>query len=589
MTSIPKLGRVPFSWLVAGALVVLLGALAVLQYQWIGEVSLAERERMRATLQSSLFRASQDFNQEISSACFALMPPNEMTDPAEREKENSRRYLRWKETTRQRELIRRVGVARMTGSSTELRMLDLASGAFSAQAWPKEWASVERRFEMRPGDEPPAPRPPFGSLPEDELNLVEIPHFNRPEPGAAPPPRFRARGAGERLIVELDLDYVRSTLIPELVQRHLGAPGAGEYLVEVTARNRPGTLIYSSQPDAPRIGSQADATVGMFEVQMEQVFRRPGFPRRAIRGPAGPPTQPDRGRWILAARHHAGSLDAVVNQVRWRNLGVTSAIFLLLLAALAALVRYTQRAQHLAQLQMDFVAGVSHELRTPLSVIRTAGHNLGGGLVRDEKQVQRYGTLIREEAERLSGIVEQVLRFARRGEQIRAREPVPVETLIDDALQSTASVLRESGCEVDKKIAPGLPPLLADPVALRHALQNLLTNAAKYAREGGWIGVFAELSSGGSAVDIRVADRGPGIPPDELGQVFDPFYRGKRATEGQIHGTGLGLSLVKRILEAHEGSVTARSEPGKGSEFVLRVPTVPMEQQDEFAHSFNRG
>ena len=89
-------------------------------------------------------------------------------------------------------------------------------------------------------------------------------------------------------------------------------------------------------------------------------------------------------------------------------------------------------------------------------------------------------------------------------------------------------------------------------------------------------------------VEIRVADHGPGIPQDELGHIFDTFYRGKRAVEDQIHGTGLGLSLVKRIIEAHAGTVTAQSEPGKGTEFVVRIPAAPADQIDEFADTVNR-
>ena len=294
----------------------------------------------------------------------------------------------------------------------------------------------------------------------------------------------------------------------------------------------------------------------------------------------------------MSVRHRAGSLEAVVNQVRWRNLAVTTGILILMLAAIAALVRFTQRAQRLARLQMEFIAGVSHELRTPLSVIRTAAHNLGDGIVSNTKQVQRYGTLIREEAERLTGIVEQVLRFAssKAGHPIGGREPASVESLFESALAATAGALAESRCVLEKRIEPGLPPILADPIALVHALQNLLINAAKYGAEGGWIGISAAMANGeASAVEIRVSDRGPGIPPDELGQIFDPFYRGKWALENQIHGTGLGLNLVKRIVEAHEGTVAVDSEPGKGTEFVLRIPAAPADRIDEFANSASRG
>jgi signal transduction histidine kinase len=283
----------------------------------------------------------------------------------------------------------------------------------------------------------------------------------------------------------------------------------------------------------------------------------------------------------------------VVNQARRRNLAVTTGILLLLVAAMVALVRFTQRAPRLARLQMEFVAGVSHELRTPLSVIRTAAHNLGGGVVSNPKQVQRYGDLIIEESERLTAMVEQVLWFAgaKAGRPIGSREITSVESVIEGALAATAGVLRESRCVLEKQIEPDLPPVLADATALRHALQNLLTNAAKYGTDGGWIGITAAVpaGNGGGVVEIRVADRGPGIPAGELGQIFDPFYRGKRALEDQIHGTGLGLSLVKRIVEAHQGSVSVRSVPGRETEFVLRVPAAPAEYQDEFTDSFSGG
>ena len=81
-----------------------------------------------------------------------------------------------------------------------------------------------------------------------------------------------------------------------------------------------------------------------------------------------------------------------------------------------------------------------------------------------------------------------------------------------------------------------------------------------------------KANRGAPGVEIRVSDRGPGIPNDEVGQVFDPFYRGKRAIADQIHGTGLGLSLTKRIIEAHRGTISVSSKPGQGTEFQVRIP-----------------
>jgi signal transduction histidine kinase len=125
-------------------------------------------------------------------------------------------------------------------------------------------------------------------------------------------------------------------------------------------------------------------------------------------------------------------------------------------------------------------------------------------------------------------------------------------------------------------------------MALRHAIQNLVDNAVKYGTDANnWIGIYASsiADDKGPAVEIRVVDRGPGIPRDEQEQIFDPFFRGRRAIQDQVHGTGLGLNLVKKIVEAHGGAIRVNSEPAKGTEFVMRLPAAPPEFHDEFAHS----
>jgi signal transduction histidine kinase len=114
---------------------------------------------------------------------------------------------------------------------------------------------------------------------------------------------------------------------------------------------------------------------------------------------------------------------------------------------------------------------------------------------------------------------------------------------------------------------------------LQHVLENLVGNAAKYGLDGSnWIGIFAGQvnAAHGAAVEIRVADRGPGIPEDEQKLIFDPFFRGAQAKQRQVHGTGLGLSLVKRIVQAHGGTIRVKSAPGKGAEFIVRIPVAPV-------------
>jgi two-component system phosphate regulon sensor histidine kinase PhoR len=198
--------------------------------------------------------------------------------------------------------------------------------------------------------------------------------------------------------------------------------------------------------------------------------------------------------------------------------------------------------------------------------------------VDNRDQIKRYGTLIRDEGRRLTDMVEQVLEFAgaqsgRKHYELRPLEP---ERVIDDALTGLHVPLSESGFVVERQIADELPLINADGAALSRALQNLLSNAMKYSGENLWLTVRAETGKGigGAEVRIAVQDRGLGIKPEELSHIFEPFYRGSEVTAAQIHGNGLGLSLVKHIVEAHGGRVSVESKAGQGSTFTLHLPVV---------------
>jgi signal transduction histidine kinase len=377
-------------------------------------------------------------------------------------------------------------------------------------------------------------------------------------------------------------------LLPELVQRYLGSGGTVDYEVQVIGNTTPAPVIYQSDPNRRKpLGPDADASIGLFELRYDRNFRpwrtsqlrempaEAGLRDRMPRPGGGP--GPEFGRWQMYVRHRAGSLEAVVSEARRRNLAVTAGVLLLMMASVFALIRTTRQAQRLAGLQMDFVAGVSHELRTPLTVIHTAAYNLHNRVANNPAQVERYGTLIQQESARLKDLVEQILRFAsaKAGQVIRQTRPLSVQAVIEEAVRASKGVTEQFRSTVETAVEPGLPPLLGDPDALTHALQNLVSNAAKHgAKTGNWIGVFASKIGAGEepVVEIRVADHGPGIPPDELERIFDPFFRGKRALEDQIHGTGLGLSLAKEVVEAHGGTIFVHSEPSRGTEFVIHIP-----------------
>lgn len=576
--------RTWLSWASVGVLAVLCGFLALLQNHWIAEVSRAERDRLQQQLQDELNHFAREFNAEIASDCAGLVPSEAEIRSLGREKAYSVRYTQWKQSHDR--VFSRIALAVPHDATINLLALDLETGEFSKSDWPAVRDTLAARLN----------RTRFGFAFREPPDIITLPRFGGPPGRTGPGPEQ------EWLALELNLDYARASLLPELLHRHL-APGGNrlDYQAVVIDNDDPSKLIYQSAPDQSGwVRAAPDAAVGLFGVNFAAMRRAqargvppgppPGAPRREMLPPPNPPPGPPAllppgppappGRWRLLVRHQAGSLEAVVARARWQNLATSLGILALILATVAALVRYSRRAQQLADLQMNFVAGVSHELRTPLTVIRTAAFNLRGKLAAGAPQVERYGKLIQEESEKLTALVEQILRFAgaRAGHAIRAREPVAIETVIEDGLQSCGAA--DSKFTVEKQVEPGLPPVLVDQLAMKYVLQNLVENAMKYGTNGSnWIGIFARAAqeANGAAVEVRVADRGPGIPADEQEHIFDPFFRGRRAVEDQVHGTGLGLNLVKNIVEAHGGTIRVESEPAKGAEFVLRIPAAPRE------------
>jgi two-component system, OmpR family, sensor histidine kinase SenX3 len=276
--------------------------------------------------------------------------------------------------------------------------------------------------------------------------------------------------------------------------------------------------------------------------------------------------------WRLLVTHPAGSLEQAVNAVRRRNLLISTSILGILGVSVGFLVLSTRRAQDLARQQLEFVATVSHELRTPLAVIRSAADNLADGVVNDEARVRQYGQLVRREGLRLTDLVEQILEFAglQSGQRTMTTRPVEVSGMLRDVVAATEAIALAAGVAIELDLADHLPAVAGDEAALRRVFQNLVSNALKYGAGGGWVGVRSAVSGG--QVDVSVTDRGIGIAATDQEKIFDPFYRTPDVVAAQIQGAGLGLSLVKRIVEAHAGRVTLKSAPGEGSTFTVSLP-----------------
>jgi signal transduction histidine kinase len=256
---------------------------------------------------------------------------------------------------------------------------------------------------------------------------------------------------------------------------------------------------------------------------------------------------------------------------------VSFGILVLLGASGGFLVTSARRAERLARRQIEFVAGVTHELRTPLAVIRSAGENLADGLVNRHADVLTYGALVRDEGRRLTEMVEQALLLAgaESGRQTTVRRPDDVGRVVRTALAEWRASGDPAGVRTDEQLASDLPPVLGDEGALTRVVRNLLDNALKYGGETPWVGVRTRADDDGRAVALVVEDQGLGVPADERAHIFEPFYRGRDATARQIRGSGLGLSLVRRIVESHGGRIGVSARADGGSAFTVTFPGLP--------------
>ena len=233
--------------------------------------------------------------------------------------------------------------------------------------------------------------------------------------------------------------------------------------------------------------------------------------------------------------------------------------------------RTLKRELEIARLKSGFVSAVSHEFRSPLTGIRQLGELLMRGRVPSEERRQEYYRLITRESDRLARLVENVLDFSRmeEGRKEYRFEPLDAGIWLRDLAASFQSEVAERGYQIQASVPPQLPPLVADREALSLAVRNLLDNAVKYSPDSKTVWLEAEASD--ARLSIRVRDRGLGIAAQDQKHIFEKFYRGGGEIARQVKGVGLGLSLVKHIVEAHGGAVEFESRAGEGSTFSIHL------------------
>jgi len=274
----------------------------------------------------------------------------------------------------------------------------------------------------------------------------------------------------------------------------------------------------------------------------------------------------------LALRYRDRSIQKDTRLWEMGTLATIAFIDLMLAAGLYLVFSNVRREVHLARLKSDFVANVSHELKTPLALIRLFAETLELGRVPSEEKAQQYYRVINKESHRLTQLINNILDFSRieAGRKEYRFAPTDVARVVREVIESYRFQIEQQGFELKVDLEDDLPHVPADEEALGQALINLVNNAIKYSRESKTIHI--EVRRDGSKVLVTVKDTGIGIPRSEQKKIFEKFFRGEDSLVHETKGSGLGLALVRHIMEAHGGSVEVESTPGKGSAFTLVLP-----------------
>ena len=595
--------RTWISGITAGAVITVLTLFLGLQYQWLSQASEATRERMHKRVEEDTKRVAADFNREIQGAYFNFQADPVLVASGDAS-ELSDRYAYWAKNTEFPDLIRAIFFVE-EAHPDEIARFDPSSGKISTESVSADIAPVIQHILSE--------KHPVSYLePNDALLVplfIEEKKFDKimirrtagePHDEAVAMPKPEGY-----VVVLLDRDVIRERILPAVSTRHFPS---GEF--NISTLDRDGRAIYQTGA----LTGDPDSKAALFDLAPDKLIffsKGEGLPRKeggtavfnqtierrtlatekaaasdpgqtfTIQMRAGEGTRHsamiasqsgEASPWVLQVQHTAGSIDRFVDSERNRSIAIGLVVYLVLVAGILAVVISAQRSWNFAQRQIDFVSSVSHEFRTPLAVIYSASENLADGVAKDREQVTRYGELIKGEGKKLSGMVEQILEFAgaRSGKRRYNFGRSNVADVVRNALCDAKPLLDQEGFEVESSIPQELYVQRVDAEALSAAIANLIQNSLKYSNRKRWLSVSA--SNGDGSVRIEIGDRGIGIPKSDQKRIFEPFYRSKAVVDSQIHGNGLGLSLVKEVVEAHKGGVSVESEPGRGSKFTITIP-----------------
>ena len=349
-----------------------------------------------------------------------------------------------------------------------------------------------------------------------------------------------------------------ATEIPEFA-----TPSADELLQRVIDTSRECVLVVGSDT---RIHASNSAAIGAFGRgqpalngrRLSEIIRDLGL-HQAFQGALAEGRSSDLGFEVVAGERR--KFDVHVSPIKLDGNSAAIGFF-----------HDTTQIERLEQTRQEFLSNISHELRTPLTSIMAFVETLEDGAINDAENNHRFLGVIRRNAERMHNLIDDILELSliESGSVSVQFTNVRASALVEEVFASLSSNAAEREISLTNQI-PADTLVRADPVRLEQMITNLVDNAIKFNRRGG--SVTVSFDRGGSVDTIKVADTGEGITNDQLGRIFERFYRADRARSRDVGGTGLGLAIVKHLAKLHGGEVTVTSELTRGTTFQLELPS----------------
>ncbi|HVJ04174.1 MAG TPA: HAMP domain-containing sensor histidine kinase [Candidatus Saccharimonadales bacterium] len=346
-----------------------------------------------------------------------------------------------------------------------------------------------------------------------------------------------------------DAEYLRDDFFPGVLNFMADCPT--NHAPDNNAQNRPAFMIHPKH-EVEAMAESANWDGGKPEVEHTLEAGFPGL--------------------VLATKYHGTSIQALSSHFLQTSYLILGCLTIFMVGGIVLSYRSVSKEVALAKLKSDFVSNVSHELRTPLSLIRLYAETLEMGRLNNPDKYQEYYRIIRKESERLTTLINNILDFSKieAGKKDYDFRETDVAELVRTTLDSYRYQIEQNGFAFEESIEENLPKIKADREAIARSLLNLVNNAVKYSSSEKSVAVRVSRRNG--SVNMEVIDKGIGIPRPEQEKIFEKFYRVSDPLVHNTKGSGLGLSLVRHVVDAHGGRVWVESVPGKGSKFSIELP-----------------